>query len=182
MAEVNIRYFVVLDFKPTYQKIPEIIEWTAMFIDTQTRKINKSIFHHYIKPRINPILNNFCKNTTGITQNKVNKGMDISDVVQLWNKYCIENRLVIKRPNKNIPNSCIVTLGDWFLKSMWPQQKCIDFDNLSNPILLNNWINLRNIYNTYYNRTNNKRDNMISILEYLGILLYIILYIYIHIV
>ena len=147
----RFKYLVVLDFEATCEKNvritpQEIIEWPAMIIDTATFKIlHSKTFHYYIKPEHNPKLSSFCTELTGITQAMIDingSQNTIESVVAAWNKWCFDNDLLPK--SKNEPNACVVTCGDWDLKSMWSQQRKLS--KCSDAALFHSWINIKSIF------------------------------------
>lgn len=74
--------YIVFDLEATCwkddkSKFSEIIEIGAVKLDNNLNEISRlSIF---IKPTINPILSEFCKELTTITQENVNKGYSFND-------------------------------------------------------------------------------------------------------
>eukprot|EP01084_Bolivina_argentea_P033009 61080_1 len=115
----QFRYLVVLDFEATCftdSAYPdEIIEWPAMIIDTLKKCILDNYFHFFIKPRTNTVLSSQCIELTGIKQEIINQSPDITHVIKKWNEFCYLNNILSH-------NSCIVTCGNWDLKTMWPTQ------------------------------------------------------------
>lgn len=72
-------YFIVLDFESTCWKdskfrTQEIIEFPAVLMNARTGVIEDE-FHRYLLPQENPILSEFCKELTGITQVRVAKNV-----------------------------------------------------------------------------------------------------------
>ena len=77
-------YICVFDFECTCNNDPahklnsqEIIEFPVVVIDVKTRVI-KSVFQTYVKPTLDPQLTPFCTELTGIVQEQVDGGVDIS--------------------------------------------------------------------------------------------------------
>eukprot|EP01083_Nonionella_stella_P147520 465629_1 len=176
----RFKYLVVLDFEATCARNTrinpqEIIEWPAMIIDTRTNKISDKIFHFYIRPKHKPKLTAFCTELTGITQqllDKVGSRNTIESVTEQWNKWCYHNDLLPMSEHE--PNACIVTCGDWDLKTMWTQQ--LKVSDCTAASLFYAWINIKHVFrqNTdYYTRQSNIYRqgglNMMSMLSYLNI-------------
>jgi len=78
-TRTNVDYFIVIDFEATCEeKNPlgyphEIIEFPAVLVSSGYDKESKSpeiagVFHAFVRPVINPVLSEFCKNLTGIEQ------------------------------------------------------------------------------------------------------------------
>eukprot|EP01084_Bolivina_argentea_P154612 269477_1 len=173
----RFRYLIVLDFEATCAKNrkinpQEIIEWPAIIIDTQTNQLLlDKIFHFYIKPKYHPQLTPFCTQLTGITQELINTigcKNTIESVTSQWNKWCLNNNLLPINLSKDKPNSCIVTCGDWDLKTCWTEQKRIS--NCEIAALFHSWINIKIIFkqNTYNNYYHNG-FSMMSMLQHLNI-------------
>ena len=70
---ITCKYFVAVDFEatcieengPNYPH--EIIEFPAVLVDLTTGE-RVATFHSFVRPRINPVLSDFCKKLTGISQ------------------------------------------------------------------------------------------------------------------
>lgn len=59
----------------------EVIEFPVVLLDVKTRQV-KSTFHTYVKPTLDPQLTDFCTELTGITQEQVDAGIDISQALK----------------------------------------------------------------------------------------------------
>ena len=83
--QYTYKNILILDFECNNlenQKIKlEIIEFPIVLIDGHKNEISKTIFHHYIKPKINPILTDFIKNLTAIKQEQVDNGIIIEEAI-----------------------------------------------------------------------------------------------------
>eukprot|EP01084_Bolivina_argentea_P007179 13510_1 len=177
----KFKYLVVLDFEATCDENTriwpqEIIEWPAMIIDTSTNTIlKKNTFHFYIKPKHNPKLTKFCQELTGITQTFLNTNGSkntIQSVLKQWNVWCIKNNLCPQMINNiPVPNACIITCGNWDLKTMWTQQQ--ETSNCSCPFLFHSWINIKDIFKTNMNKISKKKNKygmgMMGMLHYCNI-------------
>uniref|UniRef100_A0A6V7LJJ6 Exonuclease domain-containing protein n=1 Tax=Bracon brevicornis TaxID=1563983 RepID=A0A6V7LJJ6_9HYME len=137
------KYLLVMDFEATCEKDipinqPEIIEFPCLAVNTGNWEV-ESIFHRYVKPKVNPILTNFCTDLTGIMQETIDDESHFPDVFDEfqhwfeWNGY-----------NEEEKKSAFVTCGDWDLKVMLPSQCAID--NIPIPHYLKKWINLKTSY------------------------------------
>lgn len=90
-----LEYLIVIDFEATCFEKPynqrnkqEIIEFPAVLVSLKTGKIEKE-FHTYCRPVELPELSDYCKNLTGITQETVDKGDLLADVIEefrVWMK------------------------------------------------------------------------------------------------
>ena len=77
--DINVDYFVVLDFEATCEeggklRPQEIIEFPTLLVDVTSGNV-ESIFQHYVRPEINPILTEYCTDLTGIEQSQVDNGI-----------------------------------------------------------------------------------------------------------
>ncbi|CAH8586063.1 unnamed protein product [Schistosoma turkestanicum] len=136
-------YFMVLDFEATCERdrklpVPEIIEFPVLMVNASTLQ-TEAIFHHYVRPTINPVLSDFCTELTGIIQSMIEDQPDLSTVLKMFDSFLDVNHLKI-----NPYQFAFVTCGDWDLKTMLPGQcksLCIDV-----PDYLKRWINLKQVY------------------------------------
>ena len=157
-------YLCVLDFeatcfehdeKPKHQM--EIIEFPSILyrITDKTYKfINQ--FHQYVKPTMNTILTEFCKNLTGIQQDTVNKAQTI-DIVYKEH---------IKWLNINVPDGYevyICTCGHWDLKTMLPRE--IKNKKLTSHRYYNKYINVKDEFEYFYKTKTSSMTNMLSFLK-----------------
>jgi inhibitor of KinA sporulation pathway (predicted exonuclease) len=131
------------------RKKQEIIEFPAVLLNLETGSIEK-IFHRYLRPIEIPILSDYCINLTGISQETVDQG-DILENVMLdfknWVKETIkEFGLVLpkmKKSNKE-GNCAFVTWGNWdFLIQL--KNECRR-KKIRIPSFFNQWIDLKEIY------------------------------------
>lgn len=104
----------MLDFEATciknqkIQPCPEIIEFPVIMIDTKSLK-KVGTFHHYIMPKYNPKLSDFCTELTGITQERIANGIHIESAL-------VEFDIWLKSfPLLKEGNFVFVTCGDWDL-------------------------------------------------------------------
>ncbi|XP_066588068.1 26S proteasome non-ATPase regulatory subunit 6-like [Prorops nasuta] len=139
----RFKYLLVMDFEATCQEVgllkpQEIIEFPCLALSTSDWEV-KSLFHHYVKPRIHPQLTSFCTELTGIMQETVEEEPYFPEV---FAKFCswLDKEGFLKDPNE----SAFVTCGDWDLKVMLPNQ--CELDNISLPNKFNEWINLKASY------------------------------------
>ncbi|KAH8866412.1 ERI1 exoribonuclease 3 [Schistosoma japonicum] len=108
-------YFMVLDFEATCEKDikipdPEIIEFPVLMVNAYTLH-TESIFHHYVRPTINPVLSDFCTELTGIIQSMIEDEPELPSILKMFDLFLDKNNLKIC-PYK----FAFVTCGDWDLK------------------------------------------------------------------
>lgn len=151
------KYLLCIDFEatcwdmPTFnkRKIQEIIEFPAVLINLQTGEIEKE-FQRYCRPIEIPTLSDYCINLTGITQEVVDQGALVQDVIEefrLWVKEIIKDKELIlpktKKSNLN-GNVALVTWTNWdFLIQL--RNEC-NRKQIRKPSFFNNWIDLKEIF------------------------------------
>lgn len=109
------RYCVVIDFEATCDKqqtinVPgkrtrwkddfphEIIEFPAAIVDLKPQADHQNpevvdIFHRYVKPEQYPLLSEYCKNLTNITQKQVDNSEPFAEVLEEFNEFLVRNGL-----------------------------------------------------------------------------------------
>lgn len=148
-------WLIVIDFEATCFEKPfnrnkqEIIEFPAVLLNLETGIIEKE-FHKYLRPVEIPILSDYCKNLTGISQETVDDGELFASVMEefrKWVKLTIkEKKLVLPKTKKsNLDGNCaFVTWGNWDfhiqLKNECNRKK------VRKPSFFNQWIDLKQIY------------------------------------
>ena len=101
---ISVEYFVALDFEatcieengPNYPH--EIIEFPAVLVEVETGKTIAK-FHSYVRPRINPLLSEFCTKLTGISQSQVDNAPYFPAVFKMFQEWLVENNLLVRYPN-----------------------------------------------------------------------------------
>ncbi|NXQ45241.1 ERI2 exoribonuclease, partial [Catharus fuscescens] len=170
-------FLIVLDFEATCwgdrgQRGPEIIEFPAVLLNTSTGVI-ESEFHMYVQPQEHPILSEFCKELTGITQNQVDEGVPLniclSQFLKWIQKIQKEKKIIFSTDGQSNCASeakacAFVTWTDWDLGV------CLHYEcrrkQLHKPDILNSWIDLKATYRAFYNR---KPKGLNGALQDLGI-------------
>ncbi|KEG14920.1 hypothetical protein DQ04_00261190 [Trypanosoma grayi] len=86
-------YIIVVDVEATCERdgtnYPhEIIELPGVLIDVRRGLVDtKRSFRSYVKPWRNPVLSDFCKSLTGITQEDVDKAPGLPEVVERFTRW-----------------------------------------------------------------------------------------------
>lgn len=166
---INFFYdnIVVIDYEATCEEDRppkfkhEIIEFPAVLINTQSRKI-VSEFQSYVKPVITPRLSKFCTWLTGISQSDVENAPKFPEVLKDFEHWLTENNLVFE--GQACRSFAIATDGPWDMARFLAHQ-CID-SLLPYPEWAKNWINIKKSYCNFY-RT--KRLPLNQMLENLGL-------------
>lgn len=153
-------YLIVLDFESTCWKdknnsfSPEIIEFPAVLLNTSNGEIQDK-FHHYVQPSEHAKLSQFCKDLTGISQEKVDSGIPIGTCLNLfdeWVKACTKKQN-IALPSKRVDQQVNCIFATW---SDWDLNVCLNYEckrkRLNCFPYLKSWIDLRNTYRHFYGR------------------------------
>ncbi|CAJ1026621.1 Exonuclease/RNA 2'-phosphotransferase, Tpt1 / KptA family, putative [Leishmania shawi] len=135
--------YIVLDLEATCEAgrritDPEVIEFPMVLVDPRTAT-QVAEFQRYVRPVKNPMLSRFCTELTGITQDMVSH-RDPFPVV-----YCEALQFLAKAGLGDAPplrSYCVVTCGDWDLKTMLPSQIRISGQQ-GTPLSFQRWCNLK---------------------------------------
>lgn len=153
--DVPYKYLIAIDFeatcfeKPYNRNIQEIIEFPAVLIDLESQKIVKE-FQRYVRPVEIPVLSDYCVDLTGITQETVDAGDLLENVIDdfvKWIKETIsEYKLILPKTKRgNLVGNCILcTWGNWdFLIQL--RNEC-SRKKIRRPPFFNQWMDLKEIY------------------------------------
>lgn len=137
----NKHFFVVLDFEATCKDgdlmtPQEIIQFPAVLVDGFSFQVLDT-FNTFVKPAYSPVLTDFCKSLTGITQEEVDKGVPFSRALAQFQEWLQSHRLY--------HNFTVITWGNWDLMCMLPAQ--CDLSKISVPWCLRTWCNLKYVIN-----------------------------------
>lgn len=137
----DFEYVLVIDFEATCedgQKLKpcsEIIEFPVRAIRLADGQLLDTPFHYYVRPVFHPKLSKFCTELTGITQDKVDGGQKLENILELFEVWLKQN---------NINNFVFVTCGDWDLKT------CLKYEAKEKKIVLpeyfKQFINVKKIF------------------------------------
>ena len=92
--------------------LQEVIEFPAILIEKESYN-EISTFHHYVRPTQQPVLSDFCKHLTGISQETINASLEFTKVLDHFQDWT--------RANGLHPGNCtLVTFGSWDMKQAIP--------------------------------------------------------------
>ena len=122
--EDKVCYVCALDFEATCEKEKliknqEIIEFpSVLYKVTNMNNENTEYemlgeFREFIKPIHNPVLTDFCKELTAITQEEVDNGIDFKQALRMHIEWLMDK-------NVDMENLIFVTCGQWDLKTALP--------------------------------------------------------------
>lgn len=137
-------YYLVIDFEANCSgkniKDHEIIEFPAVLVNAETNEII-SEFRHFVKTHSGKKLSKFIKILTHITDENMFNGLNFSDCLIEFEKWCHENEI-------SSESTTIVTVGDWDLGTMLPSQ--LKMTGLTLNEFLNNlfssWTNVKEYF------------------------------------
>jgi inhibitor of KinA sporulation pathway (predicted exonuclease) len=174
-------FICVLDFEATCEDqspIHEVIEFPSVLYKW-TIKYNKknpmyiieskveiiSEFQQFVKPKNDPVLSEFCKNLTHITQESVDNGLPFPTVLDNHYKW-LQSHI----PYFAHQDVFIMTCGDWDLKTMAPIEYR-NYEMKAVPSIYLQWINIKNEFFFHFRTDRNIRSNvrgLAGMVEYLG--------------
>lgn len=136
-------YFLVLDFEATCDApkniVPqEIIEFPVLKVNGETFD-TESVFHSYVKPKVNPQITQFCTELTGIVQDVVDNEPYFEDVFMNFNLWMKQEGLF--EPSTKFT---FVTCGDWSFKYLL-QVQCTGL-RFPIPPYMRSWINIKSCF------------------------------------
>ncbi|XP_023238414.1 uncharacterized protein LOC111637207 [Centruroides sculpturatus] len=146
-CECPYKYFCVIDFEATcdgnaeYQH--EIIEFPAVLIDTKERKVI-STFHEYCRPTLNPLLTEFCKLLTKISQETIDCAETFTVVLNNFTKWLYHHC-------PNFEDVAVVTDGSYDM-GLFLLKQC-EISSIPIPEFCKKWINVRKLYSNFYKTT-----------------------------
>jgi inhibitor of KinA sporulation pathway (predicted exonuclease) len=153
-------YYCVLDFEavchqanpnlkyPAPNDIWEIIEFPICLLESESNTIIDT-YHSYVRPTIKTKLNEKCINITGITQDIVDKSPTFDIVWKDVQRFLAKHSLIsFENNNSNLRSFTWITCGNWDLRTMLPLQ--LKQNGFNRPKFINNFINLKDLYNEYY--------------------------------
>ncbi len=160
-----IKYICVLDFEATCwndredRSQMEIIEFPSILYKLDNYEIRKvEEFHEYVRPTLNPILSDFCKELTGITQEQVDKS-DIFKNVFSRHYQWLKNRV------NNLDDVYILTCGSFDLKTQLRRE--LKNKNIKScHEVYKRYINIKNEFEYFYKK---KISGMPTMLKYLNL-------------
>jgi len=139
--------FFVIDLEETcmnYEAIDpqEVIEFSAIAISAATGQI-QSEFHIFVKPEINPRLTEYCIETTGITQENVDSGVEFTKCMDL-----VDEWLDSLKCNSGEVSYTWVSLNDRDLGTLLPAQ--FELHKCSLPMAFQQWVNVKEVFFAAY--------------------------------
>eukprot|EP00842_Homolaphlyctis_polyrhiza_P003255 jgi/Hompol1/3930/HPOL_006826-RA len=114
----------------------EIIEFPVIAISGATME-TIDVFHRYVRPQLRPILSDFCKNLTGITQEQVDSAKPFKVVFGEFNRWIQE---IVPDGGRAV----FVTDGPWDLRDFI--EKEFVYNNIGRPHFMRRIVDIRKIF------------------------------------
>jgi len=135
-------------------KCQEVIEFPIVPVCLKTNKIlQDKIFHEYVKPTEVPEITEFCTGLTGITQETVNKGSTIQEVLQKCDAYMLKNGF-------NNENTVFVTCGNWDLNTCLKNE--MTYKNIQYSEYFKKFVNIKMMYESVTGQKAKGMDGMLQ--------------------
>jgi len=114
-----ISHAIILDFEATCDNLQpvrpqEIIEFPSVLMSLETSEVIDE-FESFVRPYHNPVLTDFCREFTSITQEEVGGAPYFHEVFAAHEQWLSSHGLTAS-------NSVFATCGDWDLGTMFPAQ------------------------------------------------------------
>ncbi|XP_073697825.1 LOW QUALITY PROTEIN: ERI1 exoribonuclease 2 [Garra rufa] len=162
VCKQRFSFLIIIDFESTCWREKnssgqEIIEFPAVLLNVSNGEV-ESEFHSYVQPQERPVLSDFCRELTGITQDQVDSAPPLHICLSRFSRWLQglqQERGVVFETDSAGPapsgHPCaFVTWSDWDLGV------CLLYEckrkQLSVPEALKSWIDLRATYRLFYNR------------------------------
>jgi len=143
----GFEYLVVIDFEATCvlerdaQYPHEIIEFPAVIVNVERCEVEDN-WRRYVKPKINPILSEFCTELTGITQETVDKADDFPTVLNQFQDWLNLKKLGTEHTFA-IATDGPFDIARFFLLSCQQNQ-------IKVPFWAQKWVNVRKCFHNFY--------------------------------
>ena len=144
LSNFSKSYYLVIDFEANCSgkniQDHEIIEFPAVLVNAETNEII-SEFRSFVKTHSGKKLSKFIKALTHITDENMFNGLTFSDCLIEFEKWCHENDI-------SSESTTIVTVGDWDLDTMLPNQLKITGLKLNQFLnnLFSSWTNVKDYF------------------------------------
>ncbi|KAK4803468.1 hypothetical protein SAY86_003285 [Trapa natans] len=151
MPPQDMDYFLVLDLEGKV----EILEFPVLLIDAKTLDV-VDLFHRFVRPsqmneqRINEYIEGKY-GRFGVDWVWHDTAISFRDVVDQFESWLSKHQLWAKEQGGKLDRAAFVTCGNWDVKTKIPQQCRVLKMKL--PPYFMEWINLKDVYLNFYNRT-----------------------------
>ncbi|CAF0824168.1 unnamed protein product [Adineta steineri] len=159
--EIVYKFVAVIDFEATCTAEPpnpyiqEIIEFPIVLIDVAKQEIVDT-FHSYCKPILQPILSDYCKQLTGITQEQVNNASVFTDVFINVEKWLNDRNLISDSEQK-----CLFITDGPADFSKYLRMQC-EISHIIYPNWAYQWFNVKKAFSDFYFVMRGRIQNMLE--------------------
>ncbi|RIA87371.1 ribonuclease H-like domain-containing protein [Glomus cerebriforme] len=158
--EQSFQYYLCFDVEATCEKGKgfeyknEIIEFPIILIESKTFE-TVDIFHSYVKPSIRPILSDFCKELTGISQKTIDESPSFPEMIINFQEFLHKHQLFYE-------NTCaFITDGPWDIRDFIEKQCKIS--QIGRPSYFSiPWVDIRTLFSKFYDCKKVNIDGMLS--------------------
>ncbi|KAJ3129223.1 3'-5' exoribonuclease 1 [Nowakowskiella sp. JEL0407] len=146
-SRTEYRYLCVLDFEATCEKDSgfdfenEIIEFPVVLINIESNLVDAE-FHKFVRPSREPILSDFCKELTGISQSQIDRADTFPKVLDQLEEWL---SAFSEFPYDDM---MFVTDGPWDLRDFLRKQ--CNTSKVSRPSYLYKFVDLRLLFSQHY--------------------------------
>ncbi|CAF0982953.1 unnamed protein product [Adineta ricciae] len=158
------QFLAVIDFeatcvaRPLDPYIQEIIEFPIVLMGVNQQSVTDT-FHSYCRPVLQPILSDYCKQLTGITQEQVNHAPTFTEVFANVEKWLNERNLILD--SKEI---CLfITDGPADFNKYLRKQR--EISQIKYPNWVSQWLNAKKTFRNFYFVTPGRIKNMLDSLQ-----------------
>ena len=161
----NYTHAIILDFEATCDdkarpSPQEIIEFPSVLVALDTLDVADE-FEAFVKPVHHPVLSEFCKSLTSISQADIDKAATFPDVFA-------DHKTWLDGHGLTADNAFIVTCGDWDLGTMLPAQCPVSAPPVETlPPIYTKWQNIKAAYCQV--RQKDKAPGMSGMLREMGL-------------
>ncbi|KAK3845624.1 MAG: ribonuclease H-like domain-containing protein [Linnemannia gamsii] len=154
----------------------EVIEFPVVLLDGSTLEIVDE-FHSYVRPTHRPILSDFCKDLTGISQETVDSAPTFVEVLERFEEWLTSHRIIASdwtrndttaiaaQPNGKKKTYCFVTDGPFDIRDFISKQ-CLHSNILRPSYFAHPYIDVRTMFRDYFDLIQWK--NLERMLGFLG--------------
>jgi len=159
------RYLCVLDVEATCEKdarhfVHEIIEFPVVVVDLYEKAVVGE-FHTYVRPTANATLSQFCTALTGITQDRVDAAPTLEQVLESFEEWRIEQKLVHSEGFAGPEDFAFAADGPWDLR-FFLHAECVR-KGIAKAPYFGKWVNIKSMFADFYRTRSCKIHKMLQI-------------------
>jgi len=121
----------------------EVIELPVVLVELATGRVIDE-FRSFVRPTVHPVLTEFCRELTGITQAQVDAAPEFPEALAAMLAWLASHGFGPEGAGAGNRSVVFVCDGDWDLRSMMPKQ-CV-LSGVEMPPLLHRWVDVRQVF------------------------------------